>query len=119
MTFGEITSILARRGLPSLARIDYEVLTTAMQRGDIVLFDYLDKADVLWRYRRVHPRDFFAAGKVYLNAWHDLHKSNHTFRAWAISNVATLGNLIDAIIDMERYKEFWDGSSMALETTLI
>lgn len=118
---------------------DYNAMVYSMSFSTLVLFDYLcDKQFLegrcqgeetidqgIWlTYRRVLPRDFVCSKvegeeqpRIYVWAYHELHKTKESFRAWAIKNVRETGNIIVALLDMQKYKTWWDGSALSYETT--
>lgn len=120
---------------------DYNALVYSMNFSTLVLFDYLCDRQFsegrcqgektagpgIWlTYRRVLQKDFICSQvegeekpRIYIWAYHELHGTKETFRAEAIKNVRDAGNVIVALLDMQKYKTWWDGSALSYETTTL
>lgn len=99
-----------------LAPADYTELINCINSKSPVFFQYTDEADATKKYRGVTPIEFFITprfpsvpGRVYLWAFHALDNHKHSFYAHTIKDVGFIPGLIDALIDLSEYPDFWNG----------
>ncbi len=98
---------------------DYATIIEAIETNTTITFDYIRTDTFKGRYHLVLPIEFFLAQNIYLQAYHQLHDRNHTFKAWQITNVHHTGDIIRALLNMEKYRHWWDGTTLKPETIQI
>ena len=96
---------------------DYNNLIEAIDREKTVMFVYNKLSGGTWRYKAIEPIEFVFTGRVYLWAYHTVHKRGHSFRAWEISQVYVYGDIVEALLNIERFRRFWDGTQTGIRTT--
>jgi len=102
-----------------LSEEDYLKLIEAIDKGKEVMFNYNKLSGGTWLYRAVKPVGFAYAGKVYFWGEHKIHNRGHSFRAWELSEVYVYGNIIEALININKYYRFWNGMQAGITTIRI
>ena len=99
-----------------LSEEDFNEIMRAIKYRKETMFIYNKREGGTWLYRQVRPTHFMLARKVYLWSGHKIHHGGHSFRAWEISHVYVYGHIVEALLDMNRYKRFWNGLQSGLTT---
>ena len=101
-----------------LSEDDYLTIKEAIKKHKEIMFKYRPLArGGKWWYRSVKPLGYIYAEKSYLWGYHVLHGRDHSFRTEKISAVIMYPNIVEAIIDMTRYKFWWSGGMTGNSST--
>ena len=122
MGLTERQRIAAKKAKSLMDPDDYDALAEARVSGAAVSFWYTNRYGDLAEYKVESVHSFFEIpktglwpGSVNLWSFHDEHGKKEQYNVERIFNVEMFGDIVHALIDIEKYRGFWFGGSLSLE----